>query len=140
MRGIALLLAALLAVPAACAAGEPEVQSMSPAEAAAQMKAGKAIVVDVRERSELEAGMAAGAHWYPTSSIRSDPDGYRKFLDSLPLDQTVVFYCASGVRSGKAAEIASRDAGRKAANLGGFEGWKAAGLPVTVPAKTLQPG
>jgi len=140
MREIALLCAALLVVPAALAAEEPKVQQMSPAEAAAQMKAGKAIVVDVRERSELEAGMAAGARWYPTSSIQSDPEGYRKFLGSLPQDQTVVFYCASGVRSGKAAEIASKEAGRKAANLGGFKDWKAAGLPVTAPAKTLQPG
>jgi rhodanese-related sulfurtransferase len=104
------------------------------------MKAGKAILVDVRERDELDAGMAEGARWYPTSSIKSDPDGYRKFVASLPEDRTIVFYCASGVRSGRAAEIASKEMGRKAANLGGFKDWKGAGLPVAVPAKSLQPG
>jgi rhodanese-related sulfurtransferase len=103
------------------------------------VKAGKAVLVDVRERNELDAGMAQGAHWYPTSSIKSDPDAYRRFLASLPADQTIVFYCASGVRSGKAAELASEQ-GRNAANLGGFKDWKGAGLPVATPAKTLQPG
>ncbi|TMA32788.1 MAG: rhodanese-like domain-containing protein [Deltaproteobacteria bacterium] len=126
--------------PVALAGEGSKVEAIAPAEAAAQVKAGKAVVVDVRERGELDAGMAQGAHWYPTSSIQSDPEGYRKFLDSLPQDQTIVFYCASGVRSGKAAEIASKEAGRKAANLGGFKDWKAAALPVTAPAKTLQPG
>lgn len=131
---------ALGLAPLALAAGEgSKVEAIAPAEAAQQMKAGKAIVIDVRERSELDAGMAEGARWYPTTSIESDPDAYRKFLASLPEERTLVFYCASGRRAGAAAEIA-KDAGRKAANLGGFKDWKAAGLPVTAPAKTLAPG
>jgi rhodanese-related sulfurtransferase len=133
-----LLVTAIWMAPAAVAAGG-DVAAIAPAEAAQQMKAGKAIVIDVRERSELDAGMAEGARWYPTTSIDSDPDAYRKFIASLPQDQTLVFYCASGRRSGAAAEIARKD-GRKTANLGGFKDWRAAGLPVTVPAKALQPG
>jgi len=136
----ALFAACLALVPAAVVAGESaRVEAIAPAAAAQEMKAGTAVLVDVRERDELDSGMAEGAHWYPTSSIRSDPDGYRKFLASLPQDETVVFYCAAGGRAGAAAEIASRD-GRKAANLGGFKDWKGAGLPVTTPAKTLHPG
>src|SRR5688572_11151822 len=124
----------------ACAAEEARsVEKISPEDAAAQVSAGKAVLVDVRERSELDAGMAEGARWYPTSSIKSDPDGFAKFVASLPAEQTIVFYCASGVRSGKAAEIAG-EAGRKAANVGGFKDWKDAGLPVTAPAKNLAPG
>jgi len=131
---------ALAIAPMTLAAGEASsVEKIEPAAAAQQIKAGKAIAIDVRERSEIEGGMAEGARWYPTSSITSDPDAYLTFIASLPSDQTLVFYCASGVRSGKAAELA-RNAGRTAANLGGFKDWKAAGLPVTVPAKTLQPG
>ena len=122
------------------AAGEgSKVEAIAPAEAAAQMKAGKATLVDVRERSEIEGGMAEGARWYPTSSIKSDPNAYLTFLESIPKDQALVFYCASGVRSGKAAELA-REAGRNAANLGGFKDWKAAGLPVAIPDKTREPG
>jgi rhodanese-related sulfurtransferase len=136
---IALMAAWLVIAPAALAAGG-RVEAIAPAAAAQEVRAGQAVLVDVRERGELEGGMAEGAHWYPTSSIQSDPDAYRKFLASLPQDQTVVFYCAAGRRAGAAAEIASQQPGRKAANLGGFKDWKAAGLPVTVPAKTLQPG
>lgn len=126
--------------PAATAVGEPIVEAITPGAAAQQMKAGKAILIDVRERNEIDGGMAEGARWYPTSSIQSDPDAYKKFLASLPVDQTLVFYCASGRRSQAAADIATESQGRKAANLGGFKDWKAAGLPVTIPAKTLSPG
>ena len=133
-------LIALLLVPLACAAQEAgTVEKISPQDAAAQVSAGKAVLVDVRERNELDAGMAQGAHWYPTSSIQSDPNGFNEFLASLPAEQTIVLYCASGGRSGKAAEIAVQQ-GRKAANAGGFKDWKEAGLPVITPAKTLEPG
>jgi rhodanese-related sulfurtransferase len=136
--GTVLLLSLWLA-PEALVAGEA-VEKISPAAAAQQMKAGKAVLVDVRERDELDAGMAEGAHWFPTSKIKSDPEAYRTFIAGLPQDQTVVFYCASGGRAGKAADIASEELGHKAANLGGFKDWKAAGLPVATPAKTLSPG
>ena len=133
------ILVALCFAPVALAGEGSTVEAIAPTEAAQQVKAGKAVLVDVRERNELDAGMAQGARWYPTSSIKSDPDAYRRFIASLPAEQTIVFYCASGVRSGKAAEIAAQE-GRKAANLGGFKDWKGAGLPVTTPAKTLAPG
>jgi rhodanese-related sulfurtransferase len=138
LRAPILYLALLLAAPTL--AGEAGVPRISPAEAAAQMTAGKAILVDVRERDEIAGGMAQGARWYPTSSIQSDPDSFAKFIASLPEDQTVVFYCAAGVRAGKAAEIATKESGRKAANLGGFKDWKGAGLPVITPAETFAPG
>jgi rhodanese-related sulfurtransferase len=135
-----LLFLTLCLAPLALAAGEgSKVEAIAPVEAAQQVKAGTAVLVDVRERSEIDAGMAEGARWYPTSSIQADPDAYRKFIASLPQDKTLVFYCASGKRSGAAAQIA-HEQGRKAANLGGFKDWKGAGLPVTAPAETLQPG
>ena len=139
MKKLARLAAlAFVLAPFALAAEEARVEKISPTETAAQMKAGKAIVIDVREREELDDGMVQGARWYPTSSIKADPERFRKFIGSLPEDQTLVFYCASGVRSGKAAEIASKE-GRKAANFGGFKDWKGAGLPVAAPTKALQP-
>src|SRR5262249_19139003 len=130
--------AALLPMTLAAEEG-PKVEAIAPVEAAAQVKAGKATLIDVRERSEIESGMAEGARWNPTCSIKADPDAYLTFIAALPTDQTLVFYCASGVRSGKAAEMA-RGAGRNAANLGGFKDWKAAGLPVAIPQKTREPG
>jgi rhodanese-related sulfurtransferase len=133
------LATALALTPVALHAGSA-VERITPAEAAAQAKAGRAVIVDVRERNEIASGMAEGARWYPTSSIQSDPDAFAKFVSGLPADQTVVFYCAVGVRAGRAAEIASKEPGRKAANLGGFKDWQAAGLPVAMPAKSLAPG
>lgn len=137
-----LILFWMLAFGPAAQAGEAAlpVAAISPTEAAAQVEAGKAVLVDVRERDELDAGMAQGARWYPTSSIQADPDEFEKFIASLPEDQTVVFYCAVGRRAGAAAEIARKELHRKTGNLGGFKDWKGAGLPVAAPAKTLQPG
>src|SRR5262245_1358123 len=135
----AAVIAAVLAPMACAAGGGAKVEAIAPAEAAQQAKAGTATLIDVRERGEIEGGMAEGARWYPTSSIQSDPDAYLSFLASLPKDQTLVFYCVSGVRAGKAAAMAS-EAGHSTANLGGFKDWKAAGLPVAAPSKTLEPG
>ena len=126
--------------PAFAAAESPPVEKITPAAAAQRAVEGSAILVDVRERNELNAGMAKGARWYPSSSIEDDPDGYKKFIESLPADRTLVFYCAAGVRAGAAAEIARKELGRRTANFGGFKDWKAAGLPVAIPPKQLDPG
>lgn len=126
--------------PAFSAAEPPAVEKITPAAAAQGAKEGKAVLVDVRERNELNGGMAEGARWYPSSSIEDDPDGYKKFIESLPADRTLVFYCAAGVRAGAAAEIARKELGRRTANFGGFKDWKAAGLPVAIPSKQLDPG
>jgi rhodanese-related sulfurtransferase len=129
-------------IAAAALAGQdpPPIAKISPAAAAQRVKDGSAVLVDVRERDELDGGMAEGARWYPMSSIEDDPKAYLKFISSLPADQTIVFYCAAGVRAGSAAEIARKELGRKTANLGGFKDWKNAGLPVKVPAEKLEPG
>jgi rhodanese-related sulfurtransferase len=129
-----------MAVGAQPAQPGPPVARISPTEAAQLAKDRKAILVDVRERDELAAGMAEGAHWYPTSSIKDDPKAYLTFVSSLPADQTIVFYCAAGGRAGSAAEIARKELGRRTANLGGFKDWKGAGLPVATPASKLDPG
>jgi rhodanese-related sulfurtransferase len=48
-----------------------------------------------------------------------------------PQGRTVVFTCASGIRSIKAAEIAQAAGRAYDAHLaGGIKAWKAAGLPV----------
>jgi rhodanese-related sulfurtransferase len=129
-----------MAVGAQPAQPGPPVERISPTAAAQRAKDGTAILVDVRERDELAAGMAEGARWYPTSSIKDDPKAYLKFISSLPADQTIVFYCAAGGRAGSAAEIARKELGRSTANLGGFKDWKGAGLPVATPPKKLDPG
>lgn len=92
--------------------------------AAAARSAAGALLVDVRERSEWDAGHAPGAVHIPYERIRER-------THELPLDRPIVMYCASGVRSSLAASILESE-GRSAANLrGGFTAWRNAKLPVS---------
>lgn len=99
-------------------------------EAHELVKAGKALLVDVREKQELEeTGTAEGSVWMPCSAMAEDTDEWRAFKASLPKDKPVIFFCRSGNRSGRVAEFLCCD-GYQTVNLGGFAAWKSAGLPV----------
>ena len=94
------------------------------ATAAAARSAEGALLVDVRERSEWDAGHAPGAVHIPYEELRER-------THELPLDRPIVMYCASGIRSSLAASILE-SAGRSAANVrGGFTAWRNAKLPVS---------
>lgn len=102
---------------------------MTPQEAHQLVKAGKAVLVDVREEEELkEEGMAEGALWMPTSLMSEDAPEWQAFQKELPRDKPVILYCRSGNRSGRVAELLKCD-GYDTVNLGGFKDWVAAGLP-----------
>lgn len=102
---------------------------ISPQEAFDEVRAERAVLVDVREADEVAYGMAEGARWLPTSEIADGAPKTEAFIRDLPKDKLVIVYCAAGVRSGRFAELlASR--GFQVANLGGFDDWAAAGLPV----------
>jgi len=93
------------------------------ARAAAARSADGALLVDVRERSEWNAGHVPGAVHIPYEEL-----GAR--AHELPLDRQLVTYCASGIRSSLAASILE-SGGRIVANLrGGFTAWRNAELPV----------
>lgn len=103
---------------------------MTPAEALQLVKAGKAVLVDVREEDELkESGFAEGALWMPTSEISEDTPKWQEFKAKLPKDKSILLYCRSGNRSGRIAEFLAQD-GYQTVNLGGFAAWKSAGLPI----------
>jgi rhodanese-related sulfurtransferase len=83
---------------------------------------GSILLVDVREPHEFAAGHIPGAVSHPLSSF--DPH-------SLPEDRRIVFSCASGIRSARAAEFAQAS-GRDVTEhyKGGFKEWAAAGEPI----------
>jgi hydroxyacylglutathione hydrolase len=98
------------------------IEQLDPRAAAARSADG-ALLVDVRERSEWNAGHAPDAVHIPYEEIG---DRARE----LPLDRPLVTYCASGVRSSLAASMLE-SRGRAVANLrGGFTAWRNAELPV----------
>lgn len=108
------------------------VASVTPMEAYGALKNGFAVLVDVREKDEIAQGMAAPARWIATSEIDARGPAWNDFVKSLPKDKQIVFYCRSGNRSGRAASALSAQ-GFRTANMGGFAGWSAAGLPTKKP-------
>ncbi len=100
------------------------IETLEPAEVARLLRAGKLLLIDVREPAEYEAERIAGALLYPLSTFDAallPDDGPRR----------VVFHCGSGKRSLTAAERRLAAGQSHAAHLGGgIAAWKAAGLPV----------
>lgn len=103
------------------------IETMSAAEVAIQLRAGKLLLVDVREPAEFAAERIAGALLYPLSTFDASflpDDGARR----------VVFHCGSGKRSLTAAEHRLAAGHGHAAHMGGgIAAWKAAGLPIIAP-------
>jgi rhodanese-related sulfurtransferase len=103
--------------------GRGEVRDLTPEEVAEGLSADKIYLIDVREPNETATERIAGALLMPLSQF--DP------LDLPdPQGRTVVFTCASGIRSIKAAEVAQAAGLAYDAHLaGGIKAWSAAGLP-----------
>ncbi len=100
------------------------IETLDPAEVARLLKAGKILLIDVREPAEYAAERIHGALLYPLSTFDAA---------TLPADGTrrVVFHCGSGKRSLVAAEKRLAAGQNHAVHMGGgILAWKAAGLPV----------
>ena len=107
--------------------------AITPKDAAAAVAAGTAILVDVREQAELqETGKARPAKWLATSVIQAQGPLYQNAVRTWSKTTTVIFYCRSGNRSGKAADH-FKSLGFTTLNAGSFQAWKDAGLPVDPP-------
>lgn len=91
----------------------------------------KPLLLDVREKAELDGGLLPGA--------RSVPRGFLELrIEETAHDRAapIVLYCAGGVRSllaGRALREMGYNNVRSLA--GGFSAWKADGLPVVIPPK-----
>jgi len=95
---------------------------ISAAEAADRLT-GDAVLLDVREQHEWDAGHAPQAQHLAMSELAGR-------LDEVPNDVAVVCVCHGGGRSARVA-MALHQAGYNAFNVrGGMVAWHAAGLPV----------
>ncbi len=100
----------------------------SMADVIAQCTSGEMILIDVREPGEIAAsGAAAPALRVPLATLRmkADPSS-PECLPQLKNGKPIAVYCASGGRSGMAANTLNQ-MGYEAHNIGGFGNWRAAG-------------
>lgn len=106
------------------------VESISPAKASELVRQGAAELIDVRERSEIEAkGIATPALWLATSEVTGRTQRYSEFVKQLDPKRKLIFYCVSGRRAAQVAEHFST-LRFQTLNMGGFDDWVKANLPV----------
>ncbi len=101
---------------------DPEIE-ISVQEAAALLDSGGAVLVDVREPHEWDAGRIPGARHVQLEHLASQ-------ADTIPTDTRVIFQCRLGIRSAMATK-AFRASGYDALSMaGGIQAWHDAGLPL----------
>ena len=111
------------------AAANAVVPAITAAEAAKLVATAGAVIVDVRDGTEVKAsGKARGALAIPRGSLesRADPES-ANHNSALRRDNPVILYCAGGGRAALAGKTL-RDMGyADVRNLGGFKDWVAGG-------------
>jgi rhodanese-related sulfurtransferase len=101
---------------------DPEIE-VTPRETRDMLERDEAVVVDIREPYEREAGHIEGSRHIELERLSSQ-------AESLPKDQKIVFHCRLGARSAMAAQ-AFRAAGYDAWSMaGGLVRWDEEDLPV----------
>lgn len=102
----------------------PEVEDYTPQQARDEVAAG-ALLIDVREQLEWDAGHMLGAQLIPMGEIPQR-------IADLPRDRKIIFTCRSGNRSGHIKDYMIDDHGYTDVHnlLGGIVAWQVAGLPV----------
>jgi sulfur-carrier protein adenylyltransferase/sulfurtransferase len=112
-----------------------EIAETTPEEVTARQDAGIDIrLLDVREEDEVRRGLLPGAAHLSRAHFES------RVEDVLPdKDAEIVLYCATGVRSAFAARTLHELGYEHVSSMiGGYERWKALGLPVQIP-RMLEP-
>ncbi len=95
---------------------------VGPVDAQELLRVG-ALLIDVREKAEWDAGHAPKAKHHPLGDLT-------RSMTRLPEGRTLVVVCRSGNRSARATKMLTR-AGFDAMNLtGGMTAWQGAGLPM----------
>ena len=104
-----------------------KITEISPQDAAARLKSGEAVIVDVREKDEWDQEHIPGAIHLSRGTIELDIE------DKAPdTNAMIITHCGGGGRSALAAESLQRMGYKNVRSMaGGFKAWKAAGLPRT---------
>ena len=87
-------------------------------------------VLDVRRQGEWEEGHVEGAVLKPLNQLL-------RTMDELDSHRPIAVHCKSGYRSSIATSLLQRAGFRQVINVtGGFDAWRAEGLPVATPDPT----
>lgn len=107
--------------------------ALSMSDAIARVGTGEVILIDVRDHAELaQTGQAKGALHIPLSRLPMVADPRHPDFDPrLSGGKPVAIYCASGARSGMAANVLKKLGYPETHNLGGLRHWIEAGGAVT---------
>ena len=102
----------------------PEVEDYTPKQAQDEVARG-ALLIDVREQHEWDAGRMPDAQLIPMGHIPSR-------LGDLPRDRKIIFTCRTGNRSGTIKDYMIDEHGYADVHnlLGGIVAWQLEGLPV----------
>jgi rhodanese-related sulfurtransferase len=122
------------------AAARARLERVGPAQALEAQRAG-AVLVDIRSDTQRERdGVIPGALFHPRNVLewRADPDsGHCDPALAGDLDRRVVVVCNEGYQSSLAAATLQDLGFARATDLdGGFQAWRAAGLPVSRLARS----
>ena len=109
----------------------PRTEALSLADAVRQAQTGALTLIDVREAAEVaQTGKAKGALHIPLAMVPLKCDARGGALPKgLSVEKPVGVYCASGGRSGMAADRLRAMGFQTVHNLGGLSAWVAAGGP-----------
>lgn len=101
------------------------------------VKEKKAVLVDVREKSEWDKGHLKDAKLVPLSALKKDmtPEEVRKII---PKDVIVYCHCASGYRCLEAAPLLRKCGYEVRALESGYKALLKAGLPQAPPEKSKE--
>ncbi len=128
-----------LSIEQMLSAARARIRRLSPDEAYEAMVKTGAILVDIRPEGQraIEGGIA-GALVVERNVLewRFDPTSSARLPESTDHDIQVIVFCSEGYTSSLAA-IALQDLGlwRATDMIGGFEAWRAMGLPIIPPSK-----
>ncbi|GAA3533161.1 hypothetical protein GCM10022295_13900 [Streptomyces osmaniensis] len=110
-------------------------ERIEPRDAYKALQGGEALLVDIRYAALRERdGLIPGALVVERNELewRLDPQGSHRAPEATSHDLRVVVLCNEGYASSLAVETLRRLGLRRATDLvGGFQAWRAAGLPVT---------
>lgn len=82
------------------------------------VKSNQSVIIDIREKDEIESGKLEIAKWFAMSKIYEDEKWLNSFT-KLTKDKKVYLYCRSGSRAATVKRILKKN-GIDAVNIGGY--------------------